>query len=478
MNKLILGLVLCGGLGGAVVFWPAGRKEGEGRREGGTHVTRRDKLRITISEKGTLKTKNSTLLRAETYAKIEWIIEEGKAVKKDDILVKLDKQETEKQKEQLENQVTQLEAELKSATTNELIQRQQNETNIEKAELAVQVAKVELRKFLEADDPAERRKLALAVETGETDVERNEERVKANEELRKEDFVTENDLREARILLKKAKNDLETARMELKSYEEYKRPLELRKKEAAVVEADRGLDQAKKGAEAQLADKTAQVRQRESSLSSTKFQLEKTLEILSKMEIKATTDGTVLYGSQDNPWERENIKVGQQVWQGMVLLTLPDPSEMAVTIQIHEADVDKLKVGMKAFVTSETQKDRTFEGEVVKIDQVANAGQNWWGGDDVKRFKVEVALKGTDLNLKTGTSARAEIQVDELADVLSVPLQAVYDKEGKRFCYRVVKGRWERAEVVLGASSDTMVEVKSGLSEGDELLLSDPESKS
>jgi len=468
LSRVGIGLLLLGALGGACT------QEGDRPREGGTHVVAKGKLRITLTEKGTLKTKNSTFLRPETYAKIEWIIDEGKAVKKDEVLVKLDKQDMDKQREQLENQVTQLEAELKSATTNELIQKQQNQTNIEKAELAVDVARVELKKFLEADDPSERRKLALAVESAETDVERNEERVKANEELRKEDFVTENDLREARILLKKARNDLETAKMEQQGYEDYKRPLDQRKNEAAVVEAERGLDQAKKAAEAQLADKVAQVRQRESSLSRTKDQLDKTKDILSKMEIKAPTDGTVIYGNPDQPWERQNIKVGQQVYQGMILLTLPDPSEMAVTIQIHEADVDKVKVGMHAFVTSETQKDTTFEGEIVKIDSVANAGQNWWGGDDVKRFKVEIALKGKDLNLKTGTSARAEIEIGDLEDVLTVPIQAVHDKEGKRYCFRVTDGKPERVEVTLGASNETMVEVKTGLSEGDKVLLYDP----
>ncbi|MCK6460323.1 MAG: efflux RND transporter periplasmic adaptor subunit [Planctomycetes bacterium] len=456
---------------GLLAFAACARKKGDGPREGGTHAVSRGRLPITLGEKGTLKTKNATKLSAEAYAKIEWIIEEGTTVRKDDVLVKLDKQEIDKQREQLENQVTQLEAELKSATTNELIQRQQNQTNVEKAELAVEVAKVELKKFLEADDPAERRKLALAVESAETEVTRSEERLKANEELRKEDFVTENDVREARIQLKKARNDLETAKMELKSHEEYKRPLELRKKEAAVVEADRGLEQAKQAAEAQLADKAAQVRQRETSLSSTRFQLEKTKEILSKMEIRAPTDGTVIYGDQDQPWNRENIKVGQQVWQSMVLITLPDPSEMAVTIQIHEADVDKLKVGMKAFVTSETQKDRTFDGEIVKIDSVANAGQNWWGGDDVKRFKVEISLKGRDLNLKTGTSARAEIQVGEVNDCLAVPLQAVREKEGKRYCVRRNGSGTEEVEVTVGATNDTKIEIKSGLSEGDHVLL-------
>ncbi|MGH7162517.1 MAG: efflux RND transporter periplasmic adaptor subunit, partial [Planctomycetota bacterium] len=195
---------------------------------------------------------------------------------------------------------------------------------------------------------------------------------------------------------------------------------------------------------------------------------------LGKMTLRAPTDGTVLYGDPDQPWYSENIKVGMQVWQNMVLITLPDPTEMAAVIQVHEADIDKVKLKMPAFVTSETQRGRVYEAEIAKVDSVANAG-NRWGGDNVKRFKVEVAIRGQDLGLKPGTSARVEVQIGEAADVLFVPAQAVHAKEGKYFCYVENGGPAVRTEVQLGRSNETHVEVKEGLSEGDRVLLHDPD---
>ncbi|MDH3591299.1 MAG: HlyD family efflux transporter periplasmic adaptor subunit, partial [Planctomycetota bacterium] len=271
------------------------------------------------------------------------------------------------------------------------------------------------------------------------------------------------------INYKKALNALKTAEMELESYNKYKRPMELKAKKAGVVEAERGFIRAKKRADAQLQAKIAQVAQKKSHQQRLDYQFKRQKDQLDKMIIKAPTAGTVLYGDPDNPWMRQQIKVGAQVWHQMTLITLPDPSEMAVTLYIHEADIDKIKKGMKAFVTSETQKDKIYDGEVVKIDQVANAGR---GGENIKRFKVEVALVGKDLKLKTGTSARVEVQIGEVPEVIAVPIQAVHAEESKYFCFGA---DGERLSVELGQSNDSFVEIKKGLAEGDVVLLYDPE---
>ena len=479
MNKMLLalGLAALAGGGVATVSWldPFESESAPEDGDGTTAVVKRQDLMITLTEKGTLKTRNATMIRAETSAKIEWLVDEGVNVKKDDKLVELDKKETEDRLEQYQNQVTQLEAELKSAETEEVIQQGQNKTDVEKAELGLKIATVELEKLVQSDLPADERKLRLSIDEAETAVRREKDKVAAYEELRKEDFVTENDLQEARLRLRKAENDLETARIDLKSFVEYTRPLDLEKKQAAVTEAERGLAQARQRAEAQLAAKQAQVQQKRVSLDRMKKQLEKTKETLSKMTIVAPTDGTVLYGDPDQPWKNENIKAGSPLWPNTVLITLPDPSEMAVSLQIHEADISKLKKGMPAFVSSEVLKGQTFEGEIIKIDQVANAGRRWWGGDDVKRFTVQIGLKGQDKDLKGGTSAQVEIKIGEVKDVLSVPIQAVYAKEGSFFCYRQDGAKVERISVEPGASNDAFVEIKSGLSEGDRVLLHDPE---
>jgi hypothetical protein len=61
VNRLVLAVLLCGAVGAC-----GEKKKGDGPREGGTHTVVRGRLPITLTEKGTLKTKNSTQLRAET----------------------------------------------------------------------------------------------------------------------------------------------------------------------------------------------------------------------------------------------------------------------------------------------------------------------------------------------------------------------------------------------------------------------------
>jgi multidrug efflux pump subunit AcrA (membrane-fusion protein) len=146
-----------------------------------------------------------------------------------------------------------------------------------------------------------------------------------------------------------------------------------------------------------------------------------------------------------------------------------------VSINIHEADIDKIAEGMSAVTRSDVQKDRVFHGEVIKIDSVANAGNRRWG-DQIRRFKVEVSLQGNDLDLKPGTSAEVEIHTADLVDVLYVPLQAVHAEAGRYYCFLDDSRGSEKAEVTVGRSNDSFLEIIDGLDEGQHVLLYKPES--
>ena len=191
------------------------------------------------------------------------------------------------------------------------------------------------------------------------------------------------------------------------------------------------------------------------------------------MTIVAPSGGVVFYGNPDRSWEAEDIRVGENVYFNRVILTLPDPAEMAVSINIHEADIDKIAEGMSAVTRSDVQKDRIFHGEVIKIDSVANAGNRRWG-DQIRRFKVEVSLQGNDLELKPGTSAEVEIHTADLEDVLYVPLQAVHAAAGKYFCFLDGASSKAMAELTVGRSNDSFLEIIDGLEEGQHVLLYKP----
>ena len=103
---ILVAFALVAGSGG-FFFTGALRSSGKDAEGGnkGTYTVKRNVLKITLTERGTLKTKNSTMINAETSAKIEWLIDEGKAVKKGDILVELEKNDVEQRVDNFKNTV-------------------------------------------------------------------------------------------------------------------------------------------------------------------------------------------------------------------------------------------------------------------------------------------------------------------------------------------------------------------------------------
>ena len=71
-------------------------------------------------------------------------------------------------------------------------------------------------------------------------------------------------------------------------------------------------------------------------------------------------------------------------------------------------------------------------------------------------------------------SAKAEILVEQLDDVLMVPVQVVANRGGRKVCYVATDGGPEERQVETGAFNDTFVEIVSGLEVGENVLLSPP----
>ena len=73
--------------------------------------------------------------------------------------------------------------------------------------------------------------------------------------------------------------------------------------------------------------------------------------------------------------------------------------------------------------------------------------------------------------LKPGMTAMVEIHVDRIAEVLTVPVQAVQQKEKETFLYVERNGHVERQQIEVGGTNDKFVEVKTGITDGDRVVL-------
>jgi multidrug efflux pump subunit AcrA (membrane-fusion protein) len=129
-----------------------------------------------------------------------------------------------------------------------------------------------------------------------------------------------------------------------------------------------------------------------------------------------------------------------------------------------------VKKDMPVVVTLDAHKGTAFAAKVTQIAAVANS--DW--DDNRKTFEVEVTMDPIEIDLRAGTTAKCEIQVETIPDVLQVPIHAVVVEEGKSLCFLPVATGFEEREVKVGKNNAHFVQVLEGLNKGERVLLYDP----
>lgn len=435
---------------------------------------KRDTLSITVTENGYLKAKNSLKMKPKfkRQGTINWLIEEGTEVVEGDILVEFDKTDLEDQISELETSLIQYEMEHEAGVAELGIQERDNETVIEKAELALQLAKMGLERYEKGESPNELRKLELAQLKAVSEHERALERYQQVPDLVAEGFMTSIQEEEERIMLKEAETNKDTVTRELELFQTYTDKMSLTEKQTAVKDAQRELDNAHIKSEINIKQKTAAVTQQQRRIDSTNSRLEQLAEEMGHMTMKAPQPGLVHFGDPGRPWMHDQIKVGNSIHQGNTIITLPDLSVMQVLIQVHEADIDMVKTDMLVDVVVETHKGKTFPAKVTDIATVASSQS--WDDSTNKTFRVEVTMDPIEVEMRAGTTARTVVRVEEIPDVIQVPIHAVEPKGEDHFCFVYAEGKIEKRQVEVGKNNAHFVEIKSGLAEGERVLLYDP----
>ncbi len=436
-------------------------------------VAKRGDLKIAIVENGYLKAKNSLNLSPEFEgeARIAWLVDEGKEVAEGDVLAEFDKSEIETQVHESERQLLQAQNEHEGSKAELEIERRDSMASIEAAEFNLKGAGMKLERYDKGEAPNLRRKMALEVEKADHDFARATERYQQVPDLEKEGFMTKIQAEQERIRLKEAEIGMENAHRELELFETYNDPMEHEQLAVNLKDAERQLVNAREKAEISVREKETRVSRSESELSQNEQRVTKLKEELSKMTIKAPRPGLVHYGDPGRPWERDQIKVGERLWRGNTLFTLPDLREMQVLIQVHEADIDLVRLEQPVHVTIEAFKDRVFVGKVTRINSVADSN---WMDENNKTFGCEISMEAVDVKLRAGISAKVEIQVEELKDVVHVPIHAVVSEDGASFVFVPEGPAWRKQKVEIGKNNTHYVVVTDGLAAGDAVLLYDP----
>ena len=440
-----------------------------------TAAVRRADLPITIAESGYLKAKNSLKLQPQYQgeAMITWLVKEGKQVERDEVLVEFDKTQLQTQHDDRSNLLRQYRTELAAATAEQEIQRRDSGAAIEKAQFELQVAQMKLELYEKGEAPNELRKKRLAAEKAHSEFGRAKERFDKVPELRQEGFLTKIQEEEERIALREKEIEVENADKDLELYETYTAPMTLTERKNAVKDAERGLENARAHEEINLKEKEGRIAENEGKVKSMEAQIVQLEKDLGFMTIKAPQAGLVHYGDPGEQWMHDQVKIGNRFSQGNTIITLPDLREMQVMIQVHEADIDSVKLQQDVVVTLESIKARSFPAKVTKIGAVANSN---WGNAENKTFEIEITMQPIDVELRAGTTARAEIQVETVPGALQVPIQSVFGEGAEHLAFVANEHGCEKRTVKIGKNNNHFVNVLEGLKEGEHVALYDPRS--
>lgn len=450
----------------------AGWPWGGAARGSALYEVRPMNLSITLTESGEIKPRESIEIKCELegQATILKIVPESTRVQKGDLLVELASDALTERLEQEQIELQGVESELRRALEDLDIQRNQNASDIRKAEIDQEVARLDLEKYLEGDYKQKLKGVEIDIQQAELDVERKREELLKNQELLERGFVTPAKIKQLDFELKKALMTLERHQLALATLVEYELRKERMQRQSTLDRATEELERVRKQAESREKQAEARVRQLEATLAMRQGRVRRLTEQLAKCKIYAPADGIVQYPNDFRGWDETRITEGAKVFEGQKLLVLPDTSRMLVSTRIHEADRHRVREGMPCVVRVPAVPGKTFTGKISKIAQFADSA-NRWLNPELKEHATEILLDETDAPLSPGDSAEIEILIETIPDALAVPVQSVHARGRRSFVFVQNRGSPDPVQVKLGRSNTTAVEILEGLSPGDRVLI-------
>ena len=422
----------------------------------------------TVIETGTLESQNKIDGICELHGwqnKITFIVEEGAAVKKGDVVVKFDASEIEEDISQQRITTSLAQGAVDEAKEEIEVQTNQNASDIAAAKLEKELADLDLEKYKEGDYKAELAELERSIAESKAALEQKTDELKNMRILVKKGYREPERLTQMEQAVKSAEFQVERDEQKKEVLEKFTYKRQITELKSKAEEAGRKLDRAEATANAELSKIKLKLSNAEERLKIELEELKEEEEQLEKAIIFAPHDGTVAYANSRWMDQQFKIRPGGNVHRRQTVFHLPDMYRMQVLLDVHESLINKLKAGQKAIVRVAPFPDHKFHGRIKKIADLARSDRN----TEEKAYTAIVVIDSfpEEVKLKPGMSAETEIHVRTLADVLAIPVQAVTQIAGNEYAYVQNAGRFERVQVEVSDGNESFLIVESGLGEGD-----------
>lgn len=260
----------------------------------------------------------------------------------------------------------------------------------------------------------------------------------------------------------------EISRMQLESAA-HESEIKRREIQLNLEKADISLARAKEQIENRRKIQVEEVKQKRLSIRQDEERLEEAYGTIDKLSVIAPAPGIAIISRN---WSTNSkFQMGDQCWSSQQIIQLPDLSKLKAKVNINETDISHITKGLKVLVRPDAFSDSTFTGYVATV---ANLAQNKDNKSKIKVFPVEIVINEYNKNLLPGLTVSCRIIVDEIENVIFIPLEALHVQGDKSYVFKKTVGGYEKVEVQTGPANSDYIIIESGLDKDDKVALIDP----
>ena len=289
------------------------------------------------------------------------------------------------------------------------------------------------------------------------------DQAKAQARLTEEEDVT---------AVKKARFDVETAKLDA-SKQEIVSKIEGAEANLKVADAEQKLHEVEEKLTADRAVNKATIESKVEASKKAAYDVQRAERSLTKMTLPAPAAGMISLISTWRPGGEAPFKPGDRAWPGAPIAELPDVSTLRVSARADETERGRLALNETVSAQLDAIPDRQFTGKIEQISTIATI--DFSAGWPIPRnFNLVIALDQADARLKPGMTAQLTVVVDRVANALTIPVEASFQKSGQTVAYVWQGSKFQERVIEVERRSRDRILVAKGLRAGDRVALKDP----
>ncbi len=441
MPTFLVIVLLCA-VGYGVWYWFSSSKQTVSYDDLILHEVTKGSFDHIVLEQGEIESSSNMEVLCQVKAKgsggtpILWVIDEGTAVTKGQLIVQLDKSALEDEVQAQRILVNSAKAKLISS------------------EALLEQSKIARTEYLEGTYLTEEKTILSEIAVAEQELRKAQLASLSTERLVAKGLVKSLQLEADQFAVANAKNKLEGAQGRLKVLQELTQ-------KKMLVQFDSEIEKSK----AQVASDRSILEEEEGKLADLNKQL-------SACDIYAPADGVVVYSNRYSSRGGSAefvVEAGAMVREQQSIVKLPDPSRMQVKAKVSEGRITLVQDGMPVKIRVDAIPGLELLGRVTKVNRYAEPGG--WFSSQIKEYAAIVQILNPPSEIRTGMTAEVRIFVDQRPDAVQIPVQGIYEHGGKTFTL-VKKGNdFDTRLVSIAATNDTAAAIADGLEVGEQIVL-------